>query len=55
MGGVGGVFPPVITETPKVSIKKDQHTKLREKDDTSQIYSDIGIPVSYTHLRAHET
>ena len=44
MGGVGGVFPPVITETPKVSIKKDHHTILRQKDGTSRIYSNIGIP-----------
>ena len=44
MGGVGGVFPPVITETPKVSIKKDHHKMLRENDDTSRIYSNIDIP-----------
>ena len=44
MGGVGGVFPPVITESPKVSIKKDHHTKLRENDGTSRIYSNIDIP-----------
>ena len=44
MGGVGGVFPPVITESPKVSIKKDHHTILRQKDGTSRIYSNIGIP-----------
>ena len=44
MGGVGGVFPPVITESPKVSIKKDHHKKQRENDDTSRIYSNIGIP-----------
>ena len=44
MGGVGGVFPPVITESPKVSINKDHHTKLREKDGTSRIYSNTGEP-----------
>ena len=44
MGGVGGVFPPVITETPTVSIKKDHHTILTENDGTSRIYSNIGIP-----------
>ena len=44
MGGVGGVFPPVITESPKVSIKKDHHTILRQKDGTSRIYSNIDVP-----------
>ena len=43
MGGVGGVFPPVITESPKVGIRTDQHTMLRENDSTSRIYSNIGI------------
>ena len=44
MGGVGGVFPPVITESPKVFIKKDHHTRSRENDGTSGIYSNIGVP-----------
>ena len=44
MGGVGGVFPPVMTESPKVSIKKDHHTRSRENDGTSRIYSNIDVP-----------